>query len=164
MKIENILQKLNINALNSMQSKTFEASKTKNNIILLSPTGSGKTLAFLISIISKLDKDIREVQSIIIVPTRELALQTEEVFKKISANYKVNVCYGGHSTKIEVNNFSTPPTVLIGTPGRIAFHIREKNFKTNNVKSYVLDEFDKALEMGFQKDMEYIINSFEKIE
>jgi len=164
MKIENILQNLNIEALNPMQDKTLEASKVKNNIILLSPTGSGKTLAFLISIINKLDKNISGVQSVILAPTRELALQIEDVFKKIGSNYKVNVCYGGHSTKIEINNFSTPPAVLIGTPGRIAFHIRENHFETKNVTSFVLDEFDKALEMGFQNDMEFIINSFNKVD
>lgn len=163
MNIAKILENLNIAAINEMQSKTLEAAKNKNNIILLSPTGSGKTLAFLLPIFEKLRDDVKDVQAIILVPSRELALQIEEVFKKMGTSFKINACYGGHSTKTELNNFSTPPSVLVGTPGRIAFHIRENSFETKNVTSYALDEFDKALEMGFQNDMDFIINSFRNI-
>lgn len=159
-----ILQNLNIEELNLMQTSALEASTKKNNLILLSPTGSGKTLAFLLPIVSKLKDGINGVQAIILVPSRELALQIEEVFKKMGTNFKINASYGGHSTKTEVNNLSSPPAVLVGTPGRVAFHIRENNFNTQNVVSYVLDEFDKALEMGFQNDMDFIINSFKKID
>ncbi|WP_177764896.1 DEAD/DEAH box helicase [Flavobacterium sp. I3-2] len=159
-----ILQNLHIEALNEMQTNAFEASKIKNNIILLSPTGSGKTVAFLLPIISKLKNDVSGVQAVILAPSRELALQIEGVFKKMGTSFKVNSCYGGHSTKIEVNNLSSPPAVLVGTPGRIAFHIRENNFSTKHVSCFVLDEFDKALEMGFQNDMDFIINSFKHIQ
>lgn len=159
-----ILQNLHIEALNQMQTNAFETSKIKNNIILLSPTGSGKTVAFLLPIISKLKNDVSGVQAVILAPSRELALQIEDVFKKMGTSFKVNSCYGGHSTKTEVNNLSSPPAVLVGTPGRIAFHIRENNFNTKNVYSFVLDEFDKALEMGFQNDIDFIINSFKNIQ
>ena len=159
-----ILQNLKIDALNLMQTQTLEASKHKNNIILLSPTGTGKTLAFLLPLVDKLEADNRNLQAVIIAPSRELALQIEDVFKKMGTTFKINSCYGGHATKTEINNFSTTPAVLVGTPGRIAFHIRENNIDTKNVKSYVLDEFDKALEMGFQSDMEYIIQSFKNLD
>lgn len=154
-----ILQNLNIEALNPMQEKVLEASSIKENLILLSPTGSGKTLAFLLPVLKKLNPDVKDLQAIIIVPSRELALQIETVFKKMTVAFKINCCYGGHSTKIEVNNFSTPPAVLVGTPGRIAFHIRENNIHVKKVNALVLDEFDKALEMGFQSDMEFIIDA-----
>ena len=159
-----ILQNLHIDALNPMQTNALSASESKNNIILLSPTGSGKTVAFLLPILSKLNKEVNGVQAVILAPSRELALQIEDVFKKMATGFKINSCYGGHSTKIEVNNLSSPPAVLVGTPGRIAFHIRENNFSTNNVSSFVLDEFDKALEMGFQNDMDFIINSFKNVQ
>lgn len=159
-----ILQNLNIAALNEMQTKTLNTAQKKNNIVLLSPTGSGKTLAFLMPILARLNPNINGVQAVILVPSRELALQIETVFKKMGTPYKINACYGGHSTKTELNNFSTPPAVLVGTPGRIAFHIEEDSFSTESVTSYVIDEFDKALEMGFQDDMDYIINSFDNID
>lgn len=158
-----ILQNLNITALNEMQTKAFNAAQKKNNIILLSPTGSGKTVAFLMPLINRLDPNVKGVQAVILVPSRELALQIETVFKKMGTSFKINACYGGHSTRTELNNFSTPPAVLVGTPGRVAFHVEEGSFNTETVKSYVIDEFDKALEMGFQDDMDYIINSFDNI-
>ncbi|MFM9403729.1 DEAD/DEAH box helicase [Myroides odoratimimus] len=158
-----ILKNLNIEALNEMQTKAFSAAQKNPNIILLSPTGSGKTVAFLMPLLERLDPAIRGVQAVILVPTRELALQIETVFKKMGTPFKINSCYGGHSTKTEIKNFSTPPAVLVGTPGRVAFHVEEFSFNTETVTSYVVDEFDKALEMGFQTDMDYIINSFDNI-
>jgi len=159
-----ILRKLEITALNEMQSKTYQVAQKKNNIVLLSPTGSGKTLAFLLPLVQRLNPAIKDVQAVILVPTRELAMQIETVFKKMGTPFKINACYGGHSTKTELNNLASPPAVLVGTPGRVAFHIEENSFNTETVHSYVIDEFDKALEMGFQEDMDYIINSFDRLE
>ena len=85
----------------------FEAQRTiisKKNTILLSPTGSGKTLAFLFPVLQSLKKDIKTVQCLVIVPSRELALQIEQVWKKMKTEFKVNVCYGGHSIDTELNN------------------------------------------------------------
>jgi len=78
---------------------------------------------------------------LILVPSRELGLQIEQVFKIIGSGFKVNCCYGGHSTKIEKNNLSQPPAVLIGTPGRIAYHLRHGSFSTEAVHTLILDEF-----------------------
>jgi superfamily II DNA/RNA helicase len=83
------------------------------------------------------------------VPARELALQIEQVFKAMGTDFKVSVCYGGHDKKIEVNNLIEAPAVLIGTPGRVAYHLRNNNFDPKTIKTLVLDEFDKALELGF---------------
>ena len=158
-----ILKKLEIAALNAMQLQTLQTAQTKNNLVLLSPTGSGKTLAFLLPIVQRLNPVVRGVQAVILVPTRELALQIETVFKKMGTTFKINACYGGHSTRTELNNLSSPPAVLVGTPGRVAFHIEENSFDTAQVQSYVIDEFDKALEMGFQDDMDYIIQSLDHL-
>ncbi|MDM1406314.1 DEAD/DEAH box helicase [Myroides sp. DF42-4-2] len=159
-----ILKKLEIAALNEMQLQTLQTAQAKNSMVLLSPTGSGKTLAFLLPIVQRLNPAVKGVQAVILVPTRELALQIEAVFKKMGTAFKINACYGGHSTRTELNNLSSPPAVLVGTPGRVAFHIEENSFDTANVHSYVIDEFDKALEMGFQDDMDYIIQSFDRLE
>lgn len=154
--IKDALSNLKIEALNEMQNAALNAD-TKRNLILLSPTGSGKTLGFLLPVLKSLRKDVAGVQALVLVPSRELALQIEQVFKAMSTGFKVNCCYGGHSTKIERNNLSQPPAVLIGTPGRIAFHLREDSFAPANVHSLILDEFDKSLEFGFQDDMSIII-------
>jgi superfamily II DNA/RNA helicase len=154
--IKQALQNLKINALNEMQQAAISAAK-KGDVILLSPTGSGKTLGFLLPLLNQLDPGINTVQAMILVPSRELALQIEQVFRTIGSGFKVNCCYGGHAVKIELNNLSQPPAVLIGTPGRIAHHLRRESFSTDTVHTLILDEFDKALEFGFQEDMAYII-------
>jgi superfamily II DNA/RNA helicase len=154
--IKNALENLKISRLNEMQHAALNADK-RSDIILLAPTGSGKTLAFLLPLLDFLDANVPFVQALILVPSRELALQIEQVFKSMSNGIKVNCCYGGHSTKIESNNFSQPPALLIGTPGRIAHHLRRENFSTDKIATLILDEFDKSLEFGFQEDMAYII-------
>ncbi len=139
-----------------MQHAALNAAD-KSDIILLAPTGSGKTLGFLLPILNLLDANIPLVQVLIMVPSRELAIQIEQVFRTIGSGFKVSCCYGGHATKIERNNLVQPPAVLIGTPGRIAYHLRNGNFKTEAIHTLILDEFDKALEFGFQTDMAAII-------
>lgn len=163
MTIHEALKNLKIEALNPMQLASIEAAKKQKDILLLSPTGSGKTLGFLLPILNNLEKDKTGVQALIVVPSRELSLQIEQVFKQMSTGFKINCCYGGHATRIEKNNLEHPPTVLVGTPGRIAYHLRLNNFDTNNVHALVLDEFDKALEFGFQDDMSYIISQLKHL-
>ncbi|MCE9539344.1 MAG: DEAD/DEAH box helicase [Bacteroidetes bacterium] len=162
--IQKILEHLKIPSLNEMQLASIEASKKENDVILLSPTGSGKTLGFLLPILQNLDQKKAGVQALILVPSRELAIQIETVFKSMNTGFKVNCCYGGHSTKTEKNNFEHPASVLVGTPGRIAFHIRRNSFDTNTVNTLVLDEFDKSLEFGFKEEMSFIIHELKKLE
>jgi ATP-independent RNA helicase DbpA len=160
--IKQALDNLKINALNPMQEAAIAAAK-KSDVILLSPTGSGKTLGFLLPLLGLLDANIPTVQAMVLVPSRELALQIEQVFRTMGSGFKVNCCYGGHDVKIELNNLSQPPAVLIGTPGRIAHHLRRESFTTGSIKTLILDEFDKALEFGFQEDMAYIIKQMPAI-
>ena len=150
MELQPIYEKLQIQEMNQMQKSTFQSSENEQDIILLSPTGSGKTLAFLFPVLRNLQKDISGIQAIILVPARELALQIEQVFKNMGTDFKVTICYGGHDKKIEINNLTQAPAVLIGTPGRIAYHLKNNNFEPKTIKTLVLDEFDKALELGFE--------------
>lgn len=159
MELQLIFEKLQITDMNQMQKSTYKTSENNTDIILLSPTGSGKTLAFLFPILRNLKSDVKGIQALILVPARELALQIEQVFKSMGTDFKVSVAYGGHDKKIEINNLIEAPAVLIGTPGRIAYHLKYENFNPETIKTLVLDEFDKALELGFQEDMEYIIGS-----
>lgn len=163
MELQPIYEKLQIQEMNQMQKSTFQASENEKDIILLSPTGSGKTLAFLFPVLRNLQKDISGIQAIILVPARELALQIEQVFKNMGTDFKLTICYGGHDKKIEINNLTEAPAVLIGTPGRISYHLKNNNFEPKTIKTLVLDEFDKALELGFEEDMNFIINSLKNI-
>ena len=163
MELQPIYEKLQIQEMNQMQKSTFQASENEQDIILLSPTGSGKTLAFLFPVLRNLQKDISGIQAIILVPARELALQIEQVFKNMGTDFKVTICYGGHDKKIEINNLTQAPAVLIGTPGRIAYHLKNNNFEPKTIKTLVLDEFDKALELGFEEDMNFIISSLKNV-
>lgn len=152
-----------------MQEKALEAFFESTDLQLISPTGSGKTLAYLLPLLHKLYKEnpenlTQKMLAMIIVPTRELALQIEQVFKQMGTKYKINCCYGGHSVRIEKNNLSELPAVLVGTPGRIAYHIRNDNMQVNTCRYLVLDEFDKSLEAGFHDEMEYILKNMPRLE
>lgn len=144
--------------MNQMQKSAYKTSENENDLLLLSPTGSGKTLAFLFPVLRNLKKENSGIQAMILVPSRELALQIEQVFKSMGTDFKVSVCYGGHDKKIEVNNLIESPALLIGTPGRIAYHLKNGNFDATTIKTLVLDEFDKSLEFGFHDDMSLIIS------
>ncbi|THU30742.1 DEAD/DEAH box helicase [Niastella caeni] len=157
--IENTLSNLQIEALNEMQQASLEANKTSNEVILLANTGSGKTLAFLLPVTQLLDKHQPVTQALIIVPSRELALQIEQVFKKMGTGFKISCCYGGHLRETEENNLKQAPALIVGTPGRLADHIRRGNIITSHIETLVLDEFDKSLEQGFEEEMSFIINS-----
>jgi superfamily II DNA/RNA helicase len=159
----NILLNLGIENLNEMQVAAQETILSDNNILLLSPTGSGKTLAFLLPIFEMLKPEILSVQCLILVPSRELGLQIEQVWKKMGTDYKVNVCYGGHSIETEIKNLSNPPAVLIGTPGRIADHIDRGTFRLDKIETLILDEFDKSLQLGFHEQMSFIIGKLSKL-
>ena len=160
---EKILENLGVKNLNEMQIAAQETILNDNNILLLSPTGSGKTLAFLLPILEILQPEIQSVQCLILVPSRELSLQIEQVWKKMGTSFKVNTCYGGHSIETEIKNLSNPPAILIGTPGRIADHIDRKTFRTDKIQTLVLDEFDKSLQLGFHEQMSFIIGKLSKL-
>lgn len=155
---ETTLANLGISSLNPMQQAAQKAIASKSEVLLISPTGSGKTLAYLLPILNTLNASINTIQCLIVVPSRELALQIEQVWKKMATGYKVNVCYGGHDARIEANSLSVPPALLIGTPGRIADHVNRGRVILEDIKTLVLDEFDKSLELGFHNEMEFIIS------
>jgi superfamily II DNA/RNA helicase len=162
--LQQYLDRLKIKSLNEMQLAAIDALDINNEVVLLSATGSGKTLAFLLPVLNSLDPDVRLVQALILVPSRELALQIESVLKQIQTGYKITACYGGHKREIEENNLVQPPAIIIGTAGRMADHIRRGNIDTKAIKFLVLDEFDKSLELGFLEEMKFILGSLPNVE
>lgn len=154
-----ILKRLNIEALTPMQNESLSLYNKVKDILLLSPTGSGKTLAYLLPLVRELKPEIKSVQAMVIAPSRELALQIESVFRSMKTGMKSCCCYGGHNMRTETNNLIEAPSIIIGTPGRIADHIRRENFDPKSVSHLILDEFDKSLELGFEKEMQQIVES-----
>lgn len=157
--IGSALRSLGIDSLNAMQEASVQAAKEKNDIILLSPTGTGKTLAFLLPLLQNLRTEDKNIQALILVPSRELALQIDSVFKSLSTPWKTCCCYGGHPIAEEKKSIlGNHPAVIIGTPGRIADHLRKGNFPPETIQTLIIDEFDKSLELGFHDEMAEIIS------
>ena len=161
--IAQTLSQFGITSLNPMQDAASAAILSKKEVLLLSPTGSGKTLGFLLPVWQLLNTEEKRVQCLILTPSRELAIQIENVWKKMGTGLKVSCCYGGHDMQTEIQNLAEPPALLIGTPGRIADHIKRATFASEAVTTLVLDEFDKSLALGFEEDMSYILKSLQNI-
>lgn len=159
MKLTEILRNLNVEQLTPMQQAVGEAYAQKGDLILLSPTGSGKTLAFLLPLVQSLRRGEKDVQAIVLVPSRELALQTDAVFKQMKTPFNAMACYGGRPAMEEHRTMrSLLPAVIIGTPGRINDHLSKGNIVSEQIRTLVVDEFDKCLELGFQEEMSAVIN------
>ena len=158
MELSDILHNLKIQELTPMQEAAKEAYQSAKDLVLLSPTGSGKTLAFLLPLVQTLKADIQGVQALVLVPSRELALQIETVFKSMGTPFKAMSCYGGRPAMEEHRTMKgIHPAVIIGTPGRMNDHLRKQNFDTRFVTTLVIDEFDKCLEFGFHDEMAEVI-------
>ena len=153
--IERILTKLHINELNDMQNDAFDAIlHTDNDVIILSPTGSGKTLAYLLPVSQLADAQSDNVQVLVIVPGRELALQSDTVLKNMGSGLRSCGCYGGRPAMEEHKTLKqVKPQVIFGTPGRLNDHIDKENISPYGVRYVIIDEFDKCLEMGFHDEM-----------
>ncbi len=156
--ITSALQSIGINELNEMQQASLRANESGRDVILLSPTGSGKTLAFLLPLLRQMKPGTNDIQALVIAPSRELALQIEEVFRSLKSDLRSTCCYGGHAMDLEKNALATRPELLVGTPGRILDHINQGSFDPSTIKFLILDEFDKSLELGFQAEMEAVIS------
>ncbi|MEO9964486.1 MAG: DEAD/DEAH box helicase [Reichenbachiella sp.] len=161
---EAILKKLGIEQLNPMQVAAHEAIANNKEVVLLSPTGTGKTLAFLLPVLAGLDPNSDQVQVLILVPSRELAIQIEQVVREMGSGYKTNAVYGGRAGSKDKIDLKHAPAILIGTPGRIADHMRRETIHTDSIKTLILDEFDKSLEVGFEPEMMDILDALKTLD
>lgn len=160
---QEILEKLRIEALNPMQEEAIPSIERNSSTVLISPTGTGKTLTFLLPVLKGLDMNSKEVQALILVPSRELAIQIEQVLREMGSGYKVNAVYGGRPVSKDKMELKHRPAILIGTPGRIHDHFRSERFSKDHIRVLVLDEFDKSLETGFEEDMKSIIRQLQHL-
>lgn len=158
------LDHLKIESLNPMQEASVDAWREGKDLILLSPTGTGKTLAYLLPLLDTLNPEAKGVQAVVLVPSRELALQIDQVFKSMNTPYKSMSCYGGRPAMDEHRTMKgVQPSVIIGTPGRMNDHLSKRNFDADTVHSLIIDEFDKCLEFGFQEEMATVIGQLPQL-
>ena len=150
-----MLEKLGIAELNEMQREAGDAIlRGKQDVVVLSPTGSGKTLAYLLPLVQLTDAQSDQVQALVIVPGRELALQSDRVLRDMGSGLRSAACYGGRTAMEEHRKLKElRPQIVFGTPGRLNDHLDKGNISAYGVRFLVIDEFDKCLEMGFHDEM-----------
>ena len=143
-----------------IQEQTIPMVLKGQDVIGQAQTGTGKTAAFGLPIIEHVDTDNPNIQAIIISPTRELAIQTQEELFRLGKDkhVRVQVVYGGADIRRQIRNLKQHPQVLVGTPGRLRDHLNRHTVKLDHIKTLVLDEADEMLNMGFLDDIEAIIN------
>ena len=145
-----------------IQSEIIPLMLEGKDVIGQAQTGTGKTVAFAIPIIERIDRNLKEIQAVILCPTRELAIQVTEEFRKL-LKYKDEISvisvYGGQDINRQFKALKKGPQILVGTPGRTIDHLNRGSIKFNNVKIAILDEADEMLDMGFQDDIELILQS-----
>ncbi|MCC6276118.1 MAG: DEAD/DEAH box helicase [Leptospiraceae bacterium] len=145
-----------------IQSEAIPFILDGKDIIGQAQTGTGKTAAFAIPTIESLDSTMKDLQAIILCPTRELVIQVSEEFRKLMKyrpDLSIVPIYGGQEIGRQLKALKKNPQVVIGTPGRTIDHIKRRSLKLDSVKMVVLDEADEMLDMGFREDMEFILKT-----
>ncbi|AUJ31428.1 MAG: DEAD/DEAH box helicase [Liquorilactobacillus nagelii] len=142
-----------------IQEQTIPLVLKGDDVIGQAQTGTGKTAAFGLPILEHVDAKLNQVQALIVSPTRELAIQTQEELFRLGKDEKakVQVVYGGADIRRQIHSLKRAPQILVGTPGRLLDHIRRHTVDLSQVKTVVLDEADEMLDMGFVEDIESII-------
>ena len=160
--LSHLLAKLQISKLNPMQVKVLKHLESHTSLAVEAPTGSGKTLAFLAGSLPLIDSDKQILQGLILVPTRELALQIESIVRQAGLGIKAHAFYGGYAGQEDRKRLAHMPSLIIGTPGRIASLIEQGHLQLDDLKFLVIDEYDKMLEFGFEAEMKFIRSSFQQ--
>jgi ATP-dependent RNA helicase RhlE len=162
-KLLNTLDQLNFKTPTPIQHKAIPSAIEGKDIIGIAQTGTGKTLAFGIPMIQRLAQ-LRDKKGLIILPTRELALQVNETLQKIGRNLglRTAVLIGGASMREQIYSIRQNPHIIIGTPGRLIDHLKQRIINFNNIGILVLDEADLMFDMGFALQLKEILNSVPK--
>ncbi len=144
-----------------IQEKTIPITLQGKDVIGQAQTGTGKTAAFGLPILEMIDVNNKNIQALIVSPTRELANQTQEEMFKLGKDkhVKVQAIFGGTDIRRQISNLNHGTNIVVGTPGRLIDHINRGTIKLNNIKTLVLDEADEMLNMGFLEDIEAILKA-----
>ena len=147
------LERMSITMPTEIQKKAIPVALKGGDILASSQTGSGKTLAYLLPIISSIIKN--DSRALVLVPTRELAHQVRTMLNKVTVGFKITsaVLIGGEPMAKQHMQLKTPPQVIVATPGRLLDHLSQKTVKLIGVKTLVLDEMDRMLDMGMKEQV-----------
>ncbi len=156
----NGLKKLGFNDLFPIQAQAILPLLDGKDVIGQAHTGTGKTAAFGVPIVERLNPEIKEVQALVLEPTRELAIQTAHHIQQICkyTPLKVLPIYGGTSIQRQIQSLNKGIHIVVGTPGRVIDHIKRQTLNLASLIIVVLDEADRMLDMGFIEDIEYILS------
>lgn len=156
------LQELNYTSPTAIQEQAIPLLLAGHDVAGQAETGSGKTAAFGLPLLQSINPELQQVQALVIVPTRELAVQVRQELKQYARyipNLKISAFYGGHSFRMEQDSLAHPPQVLVGTPGRLTDHLSRRSLDLRQIKQIVLDEADKLLEMGFEEELDKLMSA-----
>ncbi|MEJ5928829.1 DEAD/DEAH box helicase [Corynebacterium sp. H128] len=143
-----------------IQSETIPVLMEGRDVVGLAQTGTGKTAAFALPVLSRIDKSVRAPQALVLAPTRELALQVADAFQEFADHLGgINVLpiYGGQAYGIQLSGLRRGAQIIVGTPGRVIDHLKKGTLDISGLRFLVLDEADEMLNMGFQEDVERIL-------
>lgn len=155
------LRRIGFEETTPIQEQTIPLSMEGKDIIGQAQTGTGKTAAFGIPLVEKVNPKNKHIQSLVIAPTRELAIQVSEELYKIGYEKHVQVLavFGGQDISRQIRALKKNPAIIVGTPGRLLDHINRRTIKLQDIHTVVLDEADEMLNMGFIEDIEKILES-----
>lgn len=156
------IEKMNYKTPSAVQEAAITPMMQQKDVFVQAPTGTGKTAAFGIPVIENTKIDNYDIQTVILCPTRELAMQTADVLRNLSA-YKEGIrilsLYGGQPIQTQIRALKRRPQIIVATPGRMIDHIKRNTTRLNKVSCVVLDEADCMLDMGFREDIETILET-----
>lgn len=162
--LQAVKERMGIESLNDMQRQALDAWKSGGgDLVLYSPTGTGKTLAFALCLLQALKPPMQQLQAVVMAPSRELVMQTAEILRSLATGYKVTPCYGGHAVADEKASLAVTPDIIVSTPGRLLDHHKRGHIDLKGARLLVLDEMDKALELGFEDEMRQILKQMPRI-
>lgn len=160
--MQKAVDKMGFSALTEVQKSVIPLMREGRDVVGLAPTGSGKTFAFGIPLVESIDKSIRDVQALILCPTRELAMQIEVELKKLTEHVeglRFACIYGGQNFQRQLYTLRKKPQIIIGTTGRVMDHLRRRTLDLTYIRTVVLDEADEMLNMGFRDDIDTILEA-----
>jgi len=156
------IEKMKFEVMTEIQEKVIPIALKMVDIIAQAPTGTGKTIAYALPILNKIDVSIEAIQTIVIAPTRELAVQITKEINTVAfylKDAKAVAIYGGESIDRQILALKKRPQIIVATPGRLMDHMERRTVRLDNVTTVVLDEADEMLNMGFKEDIDFILTN-----